>query len=110
MRDSVPELRCSGPFDAGSRMCNACRRQPEEPFKPCARLVAESATMREVLRRAIPIAASDAPVVILGETGTGKEVLARALHASGPRADRPFVAINCGAMPGDLIDVAALAR
>ncbi len=60
--------------------------------------------MREVLRRAVPIAASDAPVVILGETGTGKEVLARALHASGPRADKAFVAVNCGAMPGELIE------
>jgi two-component system response regulator HydG len=60
--------------------------------------------MRDVLRRAIPIAASDAPVVILGETGTGKEVLSRALHASGPRAARPFVAINCGAIPADLIE------
>jgi DNA-binding NtrC family response regulator len=67
-------------------------------------MVAESPTMRDVLRRAIPIAASDAPVVITGETGTGKEVLARALHDSGPRADRPFVAVNCGAMPGDLIE------
>jgi two-component system response regulator HydG len=71
---------------------------------PCARLVAESSTLREVLKHAASIAASDAPVVILGETGTGKEVLARALHASGPRADRAFVAINCGAMPGELIE------
>jgi two-component system response regulator HydG len=60
--------------------------------------------MREVLRRAVPIAASDAPLVILGETGTGKEVLARALHASGPRARQSFVAVNCGAMPGELIE------
>jgi two-component system response regulator HydG len=104
MRESVPDHRCSGPFDSGSRLCNACQRRPEETAKPCARLVAESATMRAVLRRAIPIAASSAPVVILGETGTGKEVLARALHASGPRADRAFVAINCGAMPGELIE------
>ena len=60
--------------------------------------------MREVLRRAGPVAASEAPVVILGETGTGKEVLARALHASSPRAGRAFVAVNCGAMPAELIE------
>jgi DNA-binding NtrC family response regulator len=78
--------------------------QPPARLDACARLVAESSTMREVLRRAIPIAASNAPLVILGETGTGKEVLARALHASGPRARHAFVAINCGAMPGELIE------
>jgi two-component system response regulator HydG len=60
--------------------------------------------MRAVLVRAAPMARSDAPVVVLGETGTGKEVLARAMHASGPRAARPFVALNCGAMPADLME------
>ncbi len=60
--------------------------------------------MRELLRRATLVAASDAPVVILGETGTGKEVLARALHASSPRAGRAFVAVNCGAIPADLVE------
>jgi DNA-binding NtrC family response regulator len=73
-------------------------------MKPCSRLIAESATMRTLLERAAPVAASDAPVVILGETGTGKEVLARALHASSPRADRTFVAVNCGAMPAELVE------
>ena len=60
--------------------------------------------MRSLLQRAAPIAASDAPVVILGETGTGKEVLARALHASSSRADRAFVAVNCGALPAELVE------
>ena len=45
VRDSVPEHRCSGPFDASSRLCSACQRQPAETVKPCARLAAESATM-----------------------------------------------------------------
>jgi two-component system response regulator HydG len=97
-------MNCNGPFDGGGRLCALCSRHPTETLKPCVRLVAESATMRTLLDRAGPIAASDAPVVILGETGTGKEVLARALHASSPRAGRAFVAVNCGAMPADLIE------
>jgi two-component system response regulator HydG len=95
---------CNGPFDGTSRLCQLCVRHPGETLKPCARLVAESAGMRDLLGRAGIIAASDAPVVILGETGTGKEVLARALHASSPRADHAFVAVNCGAIPGELIE------
>jgi two-component system response regulator HydG len=67
-------------------------------------MVAESPAMRALLERAGPIARSDAPVVILGETGTGKEVLARAMHASGSRGERAFVALNCGAMPPDLME------
>jgi two-component system response regulator HydG len=60
--------------------------------------------MQDLLRRAIAIAGSCAPVVMLGETGTGKEVLARALHLSSPRAAKPFVPVNCGAIPGDLLE------
>jgi two-component system response regulator HydG len=67
-------------------------------------MIAESATMRAVLQRMVRVATSNAPVVLLGETGTGKEVLSRALHAAGPRAARPFVALNCGALPAELME------
>jgi two-component system response regulator HydG len=60
--------------------------------------------MQEVLRRGLAIAATCAPVVLLGETGTGKEVLARALHLASPRSAKPFVPVNCGAIPGELLE------
>jgi two-component system response regulator HydG len=60
--------------------------------------------MQLVLRRARAIAQASAPVVLLGETGTGKEVFARALHHGGPRAARPFIPVNCGAIPGELLE------
>jgi two-component system response regulator HydG len=67
-------------------------------------MVAESRAMQELLARAELVARSDAPVILLGETGTGKEVLARALHVSSSRAGRPFVAVNCGAIPAELVE------
>ena len=54
--------------------------------------------------RAAPIAASDAPIIIRGETGTGKEVLARAIHANSPRKAKPFLAVNVAALPSDLLE------
>jgi two-component system response regulator HydG len=67
-------------------------------------VVAESEAMRAVLRRVARFARSEAPVVILGETGTGKEVIARVLHANSGRADGPFVPVNVAALPADLLE------
>jgi DNA-binding NtrC family response regulator len=60
--------------------------------------------MREALADVPRFAASDEPVLIQGETGTGKELVARALHGLGPRAQGPFVAVNCGAIPETMLE------
>ncbi len=60
--------------------------------------------LRHVMERVELVAPSDAPVLIFGETGSGKEVIARAIHAGSPRASAPFLRVNCGAIPPDLID------
>ncbi|MGD8394253.1 MAG: sigma 54-interacting transcriptional regulator [Candidatus Eiseniibacteriota bacterium] len=67
-------------------------------------IIGSSAAMREVLGAAVRVAASSAPVLIQGETGTGKELIARLLHHRGPRRARPFVCHNCGATPDTLIE------
>ena len=60
--------------------------------------------MRRLVETARRVAASDSSVLVLGETGAGKEWLARAVHRAGPRADGPFVAVNCGALPETLLE------
>lgn len=60
--------------------------------------------MRATVARLKRILGRDIPILIEGETGTGKELLARALHSSGPRADKPFVAVNCASIPEGLIE------
>jgi hydrogenase-4 transcriptional activator len=60
--------------------------------------------LRAVSERVNLVARSDAPVLILGETGTGKELIARLIHNHSPRATGPFMRVNCGAIPSELID------
>ena len=65
-------------------------------------IVASSAPMNEVLKMVSQVARLDSTVLITGESGTGKELVARALHMLSPRKDKPFVIINCGAIPENL--------
>ena len=69
-----------------------------------AELITRSSTMEDLLSQARRVAASDASVCIFGASGTGKELLARAIHRASPRAEAPFVAINCGAIPEGLLE------
>ncbi len=68
------------------------------------RLVGESEAMLGVKRRIQKVASSMAPVLVRGESGTGKELIARAIHACSHRADGPFIAVNCGAIPENLLE------
>ncbi len=60
--------------------------------------------LRAVMERVELVSKSDVPVLIFGETGSGKEVVARQIHNGSPRAERPFIRVNCGAIPHELID------
>jgi two-component system response regulator FlrC len=67
-------------------------------------VIAEDPHSRELLRLAARVAASDATVMISGESGSGKEVIARYIHDHSPRSDAPFVAINCAAIPENMLE------
>ncbi|CTQ56879.1 C4-dicarboxylate transport transcriptional regulatory protein DctD [Roseibium album] len=69
-----------------------------------SRLVGRTPAMELLRRNVMALANTDADVLILGETGSGKEVVARALHDEGPRKQKPFVALNCGALPAEIIE------
>src|SRR5258706_9942806 len=67
-------------------------------------LITRPSPMADLLAQARRVAASDASVCVLGQSGTGKELLARAIHRASPRAERPFIAVNCGAIPEGLLE------
>lgn len=67
-------------------------------------VVGADAGLKAVMERVALVAPSELPILILGDTGTGKEVIARAIHSRSPRAKQPFLRVNCGAIPPELID------
>jgi DNA-binding NtrC family response regulator len=81
------------------------RRSGEHHLDPFAELVGSSPALRATIEKAGRVLAhKDVTVLVGGETGTGKELLARALHTGGPRAGGPFVAVNCAAIPAQLLE------
>jgi sigma-54 specific flagellar transcriptional regulator A len=69
-----------------------------------SRPTGNSRAIRDVLTLISQVAGHESSVLVLGESGTGKEVVARAIHESSPRRNRPFIAVNCGAIPADLLE------
>lgn len=92
--------------DLVSRMLPGATEPPTQTGSRVAPgdLVGASAAMREVQKAIGKLADAEATVLITGETGTGKEVVARALHRYGRRGHKPFVAINCAAIPSELLE------
>ena len=79
--------------------------EEEWQSKAFSEIIGESRAIREVLARASRVLPhGDATLLIVGETGTGKELLARAVHEGSPRRGGPFVAVNCSALPDNLIE------
>ncbi len=72
--------------------------------QPWSRVIGEAEVMRLLEQAIVRVGAFDCPVLVTGETGCGKEEVARAIHASGSRAGRPFVAVNCGAIVSSLAE------
>jgi len=98
------------PFDSKvltETVADALRLAPGEAGEPGdwrAEIVTRSAAVEHLLSQAHLVAQSDASVCIFGPSGTGKELIARALHRASPRRDKPFVAVNCGAIPEGLLE------
>jgi two-component system, NtrC family, response regulator AtoC len=79
------------------------RKQLNERFE-FSHIIGESPIMKKLFERMTRITRTDSTVLITGESGTGKELVARALHFNGTRKDRPFIAVNCGAIPETLLE------
>jgi formate hydrogenlyase transcriptional activator len=78
--------------------------QRREPPRPQNQIIGSSAAMRKALDAVTMVAPTGSAVLIQGETGTGKELIARAVHDQSPRRDEPFVTLNCAAIPAGLLE------
>jgi len=85
------------------RMRLLARQAPDDVATPSG-IIGESAAMQAVFREVAKAATTDATVLITGESGTGKELVARGIHYQSGRASEPFVPINCGAIPSELVE------
>jgi two-component system response regulator PilR (NtrC family) len=74
------------------------------PSTPTSKLLGESSTIKALHKTIMKVARSQAPLYIRGESGSGKELVAREIHGTSPRAEQAFIAINCGAIPAELME------
>ena len=86
------------------RLAEEVKRLRARELEPVDELLGESAALRQLRELVARVARSDAPVLVVGETGSGKEIVARALHQHGARPEGPFVALNCAALPEHLLE------
>lgn len=100
---AVPEL-AGIPTTSARRAPLTTKRKPVSALSALERLVGHSAPMQAVKSRIVKVAGSMAPILIQGESGTGKELVARAVHDCSHRSNGPFVAVNCGAIPENLLE------
>jgi two-component system response regulator GlrR len=101
--DAEIVLRLRHAFGLLPRLCVAQAHEPL-PASLCTQLIGRAPEFVRVVRRVPAMAASGANVLLLGETGTGKEVFAQAIHYHSPRAAGPWVAANCAAVPAELLE------
>ena len=99
LKKLLNEIREFSSRDAASQAPPAMTSLP-----PAARVVTSDPGMRKILQSAEKAAAATAPVLITGESGTGKELIAGLVHEAGPRASRPFIKVNCAAIPEPLLE------
>ena len=104
MRISVNQLPPIAPSPLLAPLREAEDVAVPEASPPWSRVVGEAEVMRLLEQAIVRVGAFDCPVLVTGETGCGKEEVARAIHAAGTRAGRPFVAVNCGAIVSTLAE------
>ncbi len=107
--------KVSLPFEISAEFIPDLLRRPDEELKRLTPglppenpaftdIIYRSSQMKEAIELARRVALHNLSVLIEGESGTGKELMARAIHRSSLRSDKPFIAVNCGAIPGDLVE------
>ena len=106
----LAEARAAGEYEALRPLLESAlaapqaERRDDGPIPTSYGMVGDSKPMRDVAALLDKVVQSDVPVLVLGETGTGKELVARALHQYGLRKGKPFLAENCAAVPADLLE------
>jgi len=104
-RDALRDTIVAAVARRGEAVARAALARLESQAHAFREIVGDSPALRAALERAARVLPhGDATVLITGETGTGKELLARAVHYGGPRADAPFVEVNCAAIPANLLE------